>query len=85
VGAINPRRGRVLDDRREASVSVDLIVGICGVVITTMVVIAMVLIVPSNTEPAYDPARHPDGTDHGAPARAEATTLRAEQAERGLG
>ena len=65
--------------------SVDLIVGICGVVITTMVVIAMVLIVPSNTEPAYDPARHPDGTDHGVPAKAEATTLHAEQTERGLG
>jgi hypothetical protein len=73
-----------LDDRREAPVSVDLILGICGVAVTTMVVLAMVLIVPSNTEPAYDPARHPDGTDHGAPARAKASSLQAEQTERGL-
>jgi hypothetical protein len=62
--------------------SVDLVLGICGVAITAMVVIAMVLIVPSNTEPAYDPARHPDGTDHGAPAQAKATTTVAERAER---
>ena len=54
--------------------SVDLILGICGVAVTTMTVIAMVLIVPSNTEPAYDPERHPDGTNHGGPARAKATT-----------
>ena len=62
--------------------SVDLILGICGVAITTMVVIAMVLIVPSNTEPAYDPKRHPDGIDHGAPAQARATTTGAERTER---
>ncbi len=65
--------------------SVDLILGICGVAITTMVVIAMVLIVPSNTEPAYDPAGHPDGTDHGAPARAKATTTLGERTERASG
>ena len=49
--------------------SLGLVLGLCGVAITAMVVIAMVLIVPTNTERAYDPRRHPDGTDHGAPAR----------------
>ncbi len=54
--------------------SIDLMLGLCGVAVTIMVVVAMVLAVPSNTEPAYDPKRHPDGTDHGSPAQAEAIT-----------
>ncbi len=54
--------------------SIDLILGLCGVAVTVMVVVAMVLAVPSNTEPAYDPAEHPDGTDHGSPARGTAIT-----------
>jgi len=60
-------------------VSIDLMLGLCGVAVTIMVVVAMVLAVPSNTEPAYEPKRHPDGTDHGSPARAQAITAGTER------
>jgi len=60
--------------------SIDLLLGLCGVAVTIMVVVAMVLIVPSNTTKAYDPELHPDGTDHGTPARAGATARRAQGA-----
>ena len=50
--------------------SIDLLLGLCGVAVTIMVIVGMVLIVPSNTIPAYDPERHLDRTDHGSPAQA---------------
>ncbi len=54
--------------------SIDLILGLCGVAVTIMVVAGMVLAVPANTEPAYDSKRHPDGTDHGSPSESTAIT-----------
>ena len=54
--------------------SIDLILGICGVIVTILVVAGMVLAVPANTERAYDPTEHPDGTDHGSPSEATAIT-----------
>ena len=54
--------------------SIDLILGLSGVAVTIMVVVAGVLAVPRNTEPAYRPERHPDGVDHGAPAQRAAIT-----------
>ena len=54
--------------------SIDLILGLCGVVVTVLVVAGMVLAVPANTEAAYDPTQHPDGTDHGSPSEATAIT-----------
>jgi len=54
--------------------SIDLILGLCGVAVTIMVLVAGVLAVPRNTEPAYDSERHPDGVDHGTPARRAALT-----------
>ncbi len=54
--------------------SIDLILGLCGVAVTIMVIVAGFLAVPRNTEPAYDPERHPDGVDHGVPANGTAIT-----------
>jgi len=54
--------------------SIDLILGLCGVAVTIMVIVGGVLAVPRNTEPAYDSARHPDGVDHGTPSDAPAIT-----------
>ena len=58
--------------------SIDLILGLCGVAVTIMVLVAGVLIVPGNTEPAYHPERHPDGVDHGSPAGRPALTAGSE-------
>src|SRR3954447_325101 len=68
VGAVDPRRRRVLDRRDEAGMTLDLVLAVAGVGVTVLVVVAMVLLVPGNTVEDRPEHGSTEGVDPAPPA-----------------
>jgi hypothetical protein len=65
LGAINPRRRSVLDGRDGTGplMSLDVVIGLAGVIVTVLVVAGMILITPRGVDPSHLPAEPRDSND----------------------
>jgi hypothetical protein len=76
VGAFDPRGGRLLDDRREASMTdLELLLAIAGVIVTVLVVAGMILITSHGEVSLYPEESDSQGSNlsrAGAPDPAQA-------------